>query len=79
MATEGKKMADAIVNPKRNLARREEEAGLGDPKNGTDAGDLPGPNSEMFKGEMSQAQFSQYPTKRDGNKAGLEKALKNRK
>lgn len=79
MATEGKKMSDAIVNPKRNLARREEEAGIGDPKQGRDMGDLPGPAKEMFKNEMSQADFSGYTDKKNGNKAGLEKMLKNRK
>lgn len=65
MATEGKKVADAIVNPKRNLARREAEA-MGDDapaddgKSGRDAGNLPG----GF--QMSQSKFSGYP---DGTKS----------
>lgn len=61
MATEGKKMADAVVNPKRNLARQESEA-IGDSddgKNGRDAGNLPG----SF--QMAQSKFSGY---KDGAK-----------
>lgn len=62
-----------ITNPKRTLARREDEAMEGPPmrdrsKDGVDKGDLPGPAMDFFK-----------PRDRSGDKAGLEKALKNRK
>ncbi len=72
MATEGKKMADAIVNPKRNLARQEEEAENGPPADdgraGRDAGNLPG------NFQMTQSKFSGYPDgtrKRGGPPAEL--------
>lgn len=55
-----KNFATGVVNPKKNLQRREKEAGLDDdsapdPKKGIDKGDLPG----SF--QMSQGQFSGYP------------------
>lgn len=62
---------DAVVNPKRVLERQMKEADppdTADPKKGSDKGDLPGPNSNFFK-----------PRDHSGDKAGLEKALKNRK
>ncbi len=57
-----KNFATGVTNPKKNLARREKEAGLDgddapDPKKGIDKGNLPSP--EGF--QMSQAQFSGYP------------------
>ena len=56
-----------VTNPRKTIARREQESSE-DPKKGTDAGDMPGVNKDFFK-----------PRDRTGDKAGLEKALKNRK
>ena len=60
-----KKEVSEIVNPKRTLARREEEAE--NPKKGVDKGDLPGPAVDFFK----QRDHSK-------DKEGLEAALKKR-
>lgn len=51
-------MDDEVLNPKKTLARREKAAGL-------DAGEIGKSWDSTFqKGDMSQAQFSKYPTSR---------------
>lgn len=60
-----------VTNPKRVIDKRIADAEGDDGKKGRNMGDLPDTPA------MTQAQFSGY-TKKD-NKAGLEKALKNRK
>jgi len=55
-------LKDALLNPKRVLQKREEEAEH-DPKKGRDAGQLPG------EFQMSQSAFSGYDkTKKDKKK-----------
>lgn len=54
-------LKDALLNPKRVLQKREEEAEH-DPKKGRNAGQLPG------EFQMSQAQFSNFDKKKDKKK-----------
>lgn len=69
-------LANALVNPKRILAKREKDAGLDDAgKAGRDAGDLPSP--EGF--QMSQAKFSGYPDGKKKSTTPPPEMLKNRK
>lgn len=63
-----KKQVNEVVNPKRTIERRLEEAGEADPKKGVDKGDLPGPGFNFFK-----------PRDHSKDAEGLAEALKKRK
>lgn len=68
--------ADEIINPKKTLQRREDEAENG--KKGKNAGDLDGPAKDMFAKPMSQSDFGGYGKKKTPPPAELLKKRESR-